>query len=271
MTSNEVTARRKAQEFRDHNGLGAQPIHDLVQLIELSTGCDVAVLDVPEDDHGLTMRDPERNTAFIGVARTMNPMRQRSTLAHELAHVLFEDHAVDLGKRSRQEIRADAFARHLLIPYQAVKTFLGEGDHHSLHSLSSVVQYFLVSPQMAAIAMRDANLIDQETVNSWKSVTTPHLATQFGWSERYAALQEESNRVRPPQKLIARAISAYSDGLISAQVIATLRGLPEDLVLQELEEAGITPSFPSINDYELHDLPQVDIDLSGLEDASDSE
>lgn len=271
MSRNETQAQQKAQEFRIQNGLGSQPIYDLIRLIELSTGCDVAVLDVPEDDHGLTMSDPDRDTTFIGVARTMNPMRQRSTLAHELGHILFEDHTVELGKRDRQEIRADAFARHLLIPHQAVKAFLGEGDHCSLHSLSSVVQHFLVSPQMAAIAMRDAKIIDQETVNSWKVITTPHLATQFGWSEVYATLQETSNRIRPPQKLIARAISAYADGLISAQVIATLRGLPEDLVLQELEEAGITPALPSFADYELRDLPQVDIDLSGLEDASDPE
>jgi Zn-dependent peptidase ImmA (M78 family) len=58
----------------EHHRLGVQPMDDLAE-------------------HGLTMRDPRRNAVFIGVARTRNPMRQRSTLAHELGHVLFEDWA----------------------------------------------------------------------------------------------------------------------------------------------------------------------------------
>jgi Zn-dependent peptidase ImmA (M78 family) len=70
------------------------------QVIEQATGIDVAVLDVGPDEHGLTMRDPGRDAVFIGVARTRNPMRQRSTLAHELGHVLFEDWAGnDVGDR----------------------------------------------------------------------------------------------------------------------------------------------------------------------------
>ena len=51
----------------------------------------LAVLDAGPDEHGLTMRDPVRGTVFIGVARTCNPMRQRSTLVHELGHALFGD------------------------------------------------------------------------------------------------------------------------------------------------------------------------------------
>jgi Zn-dependent peptidase ImmA (M78 family) len=70
-----------------------QPLGDLVAVIEQATGIDVAVLDVGPDEHGLAMRDPARGTVFIGVARTRNPMRQRSTLAHELGHVLFGDWA----------------------------------------------------------------------------------------------------------------------------------------------------------------------------------
>ncbi|MGQ0775706.1 MAG: ImmA/IrrE family metallo-endopeptidase [Pseudonocardiales bacterium] len=108
-----------AARFRREHHLGVQPLGDLVAVIEQATGIDVAVLDVGPDEHGLSMRDPARDTVFIGVARTRNPMRQRSTLAYELGHVLFEDWA-DGGAdtwndRSPAEIRADAFARHLLV------------------------------------------------------------------------------------------------------------------------------------------------------------
>ena len=87
----ETEGRAAAERFRREHHLGVQPLGDLVAVIEHVTGIDVAVLDVGPDEHGLTMRDPDRAAVFIGVARTRNPMRQRSTLAHELAHVLFED------------------------------------------------------------------------------------------------------------------------------------------------------------------------------------
>lgn len=89
--NSEIEGRDAAERFREEHHLGVQPLGDLVAVIEQTTGVDVAVLDVGPDEHGLTIRDPEHGTVYIGVARTRRPMRQRSTLAHELGHVLFED------------------------------------------------------------------------------------------------------------------------------------------------------------------------------------
>jgi hypothetical protein len=95
----ETEGSASAARFRKDHHLGVQPLGDLLEVIEQATGIDVAVLDVGPDEHGLTMRDPARGTVFIGVARTRNPMRQRSTLAHELGHVLFEDWVDSLNWR----------------------------------------------------------------------------------------------------------------------------------------------------------------------------
>src|SRR5215471_10494363 len=126
----ETEGRTAAARFRQKHHLGVQPLGDLVAVIEQATRIDVAVLDVGADEHGLTMRDPARGAVFIGVARTPNPMRQRSTLAHELGHVLFEDWADgstgNWGDRTPAEIRADAFARHLLVPVEGLQEFLGD-------------------------------------------------------------------------------------------------------------------------------------------------
>src|SRR5262245_22227340 len=139
-----------ATRYRQDHNLGIQPMGDLVAVIEQMTGIDVAVLDVGPDEHGLTMRDPRHETVFIGVARTRNPMRQRSTLAHELAHVLFEDWSdSDAGawsERTPSEIRADAFARHLLLPIDGIRAFLGDRESVNQSALSAIVQCFLVSP-----------------------------------------------------------------------------------------------------------------------------
>lgn len=267
MVSAEQEARTAAEDFREHHHLGVQPLGDLAALIEQTTGHDVVVLDASADSHGLTMRDPVRGRTFLGVARTRHPMRQRSTLAHELAHVIFGDWTEDLAARSPEEIRADAFARHLLIPRAGLIAFLGEKTSPDLAMLSDVVQRFVVSPALAAIALRDAGLIDPGMYDEWKQLTTPHLATRFGWADHYATLQADADRLRAPQGLVARAIAGYAAGVLSAQAIATLRGVPVETVQEELAAVGIVPEQPDPEAHELHELPEITIDLSDLGDA----
>lgn len=262
----EREAQQAADRFRQQHRLGIQPLGDLVALIEQTTGHDVAVLDAEADEHGLTMRDPERARVFIGVARSLNPMRQRSTLAHELAHLVFNDWTEDLGERSPEEIRADAFARHLLAPVQGVKEFLGPVENPTEATLADVVQRFLVSPAIAAIVLRDAGYITSAVAKQWMSLHTPQLATRYGWSDFYESLQNDSNRLRAPQGLLARAIAGYAEGVVSAQAIATLRGVSLDTVVKELEEAGVIPRAFDVTEFELDELPTVEVDLSGLED-----
>lgn len=250
----EVQGKAKAVEFREKHNLGVQPLGDLVSLIENVTDYEVTVLDVDDsDEHGLTMRDPVRDAAFIAVARTRNPMRQRSTLAHELSHVLFEDWfegvAEELSQRTFPEQRADAFARNLLIPLKGIEGILGRpGRELTEADLSLLVQSFLVSPAIAAIALSNGGYIAETKKKEWMKISTSRLATRFGWSEQYAMLQSDSDKTRAPQRLLTRAIAGYQEGIVSAQTIAVLRNLPVEDVVHELEAAGI---FPSIGEGEL--------------------
>jgi Zn-dependent peptidase ImmA (M78 family) len=250
-----------AERFRQEHHLGVQPLGDLVAIVEQTTNLDVAVLDAGPDEHGLTMRDPVSGTVFIGVARTRNPMRQRSTLAHELGHVLFEDWtddgAGDWSARTSTEVRADAFARHLLVPIEGLREFLGLTRAVTRTVLSTVVQRFLVSPAVATIALHQAEYIDSATKQEWMTLSTPHLATRFGWSDQYRALQGESDQRRAPQRLLTRAIRGYAEGVLSAQAIATLRGTTVEVVETDLREAGIVPV----------DLTALDEDLIASDDA----
>ncbi|MDG6108153.1 ImmA/IrrE family metallo-endopeptidase [Dactylosporangium aurantiacum] len=269
--SAEVEGRAAAERFREAHRLGGQPLGDLVALIEHSAGLDVAVLDVGPDEHGLTMRDPKRGAVFIGVARTRHPMRQRSTLAHELAHVVFGDWAdnttCDWSAPSPTESRANAFARHLLVPVDGLKALLAGTHQINLATLSAVVQWFLVSPQIAAIALEQAEYIDADTKRDWMSVTAPQLAVRFGWGDQYRMLQSETDQRRAPQRLLARAIRGYTEGVVSAQTIATLQGITAAQVLAELREAGIFPAQQAVTWADPDELPDARVDLSALEDA----
>lgn len=265
----ETEGRQAAHTFRRDHHLGTQPLGDLIALIEQTTGNDVAVLDVGPDEHGLTVRDRERGSVFIAVARTRHPMRQRSTLAHELAHVLFEDWTDEpptgIDRRPHREVRADAFARHLLIPVPGVKEVVGTRSA-SLGELSRVVQLFGVSPAMAAIALHEAGFVDTNTKAAWKSMTTAQLAARFGWTDHYETLQAQSDARRAPQKLLARAIDGYLENVVSAQTLATLRGVDVEEVVRGLSAEGITPRNREPEWVSADDLPAVSVDFGDWND-----
>jgi Zn-dependent peptidase ImmA (M78 family) len=277
----ESMGRKAAERFRKEHHLGVQPLGDLVTLIEQITGIDVAVLDAGPDEHGLTMRDPHHGTVVIGVARTRNPMRQRSTLAHEVGHVMFEDcadgEAKDWSVRTPEEIRADAFARHLLVPIPGLRQFLASRGPVTISTLSAVVQRFLISPAMAAITLHQAGYVDEARKQEWMSVSTPQLVVRFGWSDQYQALQADADRRRAPQRLLARAVRGYEQGVISAQAIATLRGVPLDVAQADLRDGGIVPVERPVAWALPEDLPEVPVDWAALEadltapDTSDSD
>lgn len=274
MMNPDADGQAAAERFRAQHHLGVQPLGDLIAVIEQAIGVDVAVLDAGPDEHGMTMRDPDRGTVFIGVARTLNPMRQRSTLAHELGHVLFQDwtdeSSGDWSARTPTERRADAFARHLLIPHDGLAQFLEDRDPSSLATLSAIVQRFLVSPAMAAIALHQGKHIGTTVKEDWKRWTTPQLAVRFGWTDHYHVLQADADQRRAPQRLLTRAVSGYIEGVLPARTIATLRGISLDEVELELREAGVVAKQPTVAWAAADDLPEVDLDLSKLDgdDAS---
>lgn len=272
----ENEGRNAAEAFRNEHGLGSQPLGDLVSLIEKTTEHDVAVLDTEgADEHGLTMKDPKQDMVFIAVARARNPMRQRSTLAHELSHVIFEDWFSgpdsQLSSRTHEEKRADAFARHLLIPQEGIENLVGH-LHRDLTEadLSLVVQHFLVSPPLAAIALCNGGYISDTTKTAWMQLNTPTLATRFGWSQQYAMLQSDGDRPRLPQRLLTRTIAGYEEGVVSAQTIAVLRNIDVQDAIDELEAAGIFPSTPTVSWMDANDLPDVSVFLDELDEELDA-
>ncbi|MFT7839555.1 ImmA/IrrE family metallo-endopeptidase [Saccharothrix sp. BKS2] len=215
------------------------------------------------------MRDPASGAVFVGVARTRNPMRQRSTLAHELGHVLFGDW-VDSGAgnwsdRTPVEVRADSFARHLLVPVDGLREFLSPRTAVTRSTLSAIVQRFLVSPAVASIALHQAGYIDATVKQEWMALSTPHLATRFGWGDQYRALQTESDQRRAPQRLLARAIRGYAEGVLPAQTIATLRRVAVETVEADLREAGIAPVERAVEWADPAELPDVQVDLAALD------
>ena len=131
MGANEQWGRGQARRFRGEHGLGTAPIKDVFEMVHLASGVDAFSIEAAEDEHGLTMFDPDTDRHVIVVATTPHPMRQRSSVAHELSHVIRGDLRAEVswtpGDRSPAEVCADAFARHLLLPSGRCPTATRDG------------------------------------------------------------------------------------------------------------------------------------------------
>lgn len=238
-----------AMKIRHDHGLGTGPIADLHELIGLvSPGVDVAILDMPAGMDGMVLADPVRKKSIIGVATTDVPERQRSSLGHELGHIVFADYEAGLrhdpSARTPEETRADTFARHLLAPVEGVTNFLEDlgavrGQVNTRH-VSSVVRHFQVSPQIAVIQMHSDGWITAEQKAEWRE-SAQSLALRYGWIGDYRAMAAESSTPRPPQRLIENATEGYIRNLVSVQGLAALSGVDAQRQLSELEAAGIRP------------------------------
>lgn len=244
MSANENQARQLAVRFRAGHGLGDGPIKDMYELVHVTKGIDVISMKVPDAEHGLSMCDPESGRVVIVVATTPHPMRQRSSIAHELGHVLAGDleleETLTPGERSPAEIRADAFARHLLLPLDAIRRRRTDKNGVSLADLSGLVQEFEVSPHLAAIQLRTLKLIDAETCSAWSARSAANLATRFGWDSQHRALAADSSESRAPQALMARAVEGYQRGVLGINELAAWYGrTPADL------EADLGPPRPA--------------------------
>ncbi|WP_066582919.1 ImmA/IrrE family metallo-endopeptidase [Cellulomonas timonensis] len=244
MSSNEDRARALADRVRRDYELDDAPINDLFELVYRACGIDVMSMDAGQDEHGLTMCHPTTGFLIIAVATTPHPMRQRSSIAHELGHVLAGDLDAGVtltpGSRTPEEIRADAFARHLLIPLDGVRRRVAKLDGPLTQAhLSDLVQRFEVSPAMAAIQLRTLGKISQDTCTEWSSDSASRLAARFGWADQYRALAVTSQAPRAPQGLMSRAVEGYRRGVLSVAELAHWYGQsPADL------ESELGPPVP---------------------------
>lgn len=270
----EKEAAESAATFRRKHGLGVQPLGDLIVIIERSTAADVAVINADSEQHGMLAHDPGTGATFIAVAATQHPMRQRSSLAHELAHLLFDDRSHSQNEtwaaRSQEEIRADNFARHLLVPRDGVLQHLKGAETIGLDQLSDVVQWFGASPSICAIALHDAKLIDAATKKQWMQITSRDLASRHGWIDQYRAMAASSGRRRAPQRLLARAVRGYQLGVVSEPQIRRLMGGGQKAVENLLAALPSQPDSTPPQWTAAGSLPAVSTDLSDLDVEPDS-
>lgn len=196
--------RTAALQVRAHLGLDTEPILDLTGLIEDHGVAVEFATTLPKGIHGVTSWTRTRDgwVATITVNANDYWTVQRYTLAHEFCHVLHQDRPQDLTTEYEDdtriasdpsEVRAEAFASHLLAPRA------GLGDHWRQAGLGGMSEGVAIANVMWHWGMsRDASCYAQEDCHTvpWsksrtdavRALCVPQMLRDAGLDQEWATM-----------------------------------------------------------------------------------
>jgi Zn-dependent peptidase ImmA (M78 family) len=240
---------KSAQRVRDGLRLGADPIPDLVDLAE-RLGFPVAFRALPEDMHGLNVQDQREGivTRLI-IVSTRGPWTlQRYTLAHELCHALYDDAGqviVDVVEEPVRlpEVRAESFARHLLLPADALARDVAQARQEGA-ALEVLTARLMVRWGMSKLAVLRALENDQlagpDDTAAIRGRPVDQLMAAANLTGRWQALSAGQSEPCGSPWLVSRALEAYHRGWVGAHVVADLLGQDLETTERQLLEQGWT-------------------------------
>src|SRR5918993_2910673 len=242
--------RRLAGEVRRELGLGDGPVARFPELLEERFQLDVDLSPLPEAVDGLCVSVGAGAPILVGSGKPAKP--QRFTLAHELAHYLVDDldplYVDERGVRARSvaEMRANAFAAHLLMPEPGVRAAI-EGTADDAERAVRVALAFGTSVSAAAYQLGNLGLLPEAVRDRLVDAGAKPLLMRYALPSDWQQDESGRGRVRPPARLYARATLAFRRGLIGLEPIVDLLRHPDrDQLRQELDDAGLTPDLDAL-------------------------
>jgi Zn-dependent peptidase ImmA (M78 family)/transcriptional regulator with XRE-family HTH domain len=270
-----------AEDERRRLSLGTAPLTTVADLLA-TQGVRTAQVDLPEDISGLMLCEPHVGP-FVVANRQHHVLRRRFSYAHEYAHVLLDRERRGTISRTSErdhllEVRANAFAAHVLMPDAGVHQFLaslGKGrpgrQQAEVFDESGVV-YALAraQPQSQEVQMYDVVLLAQHFGTSRLTALyrlrnlgyltageLAHLTEQeaAGVGKEVAAvlalpeINHEAARHTFRQRFVRLALEAWRRDKITRAKLVELAGMVEvgstdlthvlqDVALDDQEEAG---------------------------------
>jgi Zn-dependent peptidase ImmA (M78 family) len=249
-----VQGKKMALALRQALGFPPGPLPDLLDVVE-DLGLDVALEPLREGLAGLCLHTDEIAMALVDSSPVLG--RQRFTVGHELCHYLigdaepfWVDEQLFGGSRQTQETRANAFAAHFLMPEEGIRAHLrGRGLPLDEHTVVELQHQFGVSLEALLWHLSNLRLISPRLRDSLQRAGPKALALRHGYIAEWAELERDRYVVRPPARLLRRALDAYERGLIGAERVAHLLQHPDpEQLRRELEDAGITPEGVWVKD-----------------------
>jgi Zn-dependent peptidase ImmA (M78 family)/transcriptional regulator with XRE-family HTH domain len=201
------------------------PVHDLVEILE-NRGILVMVLASDNEAFG-GMNGFVDGRPYVVVNGKMSPERNRSTIVHELAHLMFRWPDDVQGKD--QEDRATAIGGAFLLPADDAKRELGLRRSAVTNDMTLVAKEYGVS--MILLAKR-ANLVGILGDSAYKTFCS--AAAKNGWR------RSEPSRILPEQPMLFDQLvyRAVCEDDISIQRGAELLGACYEAVVLECAPCG---------------------------------
>jgi len=265
---------RLADEERRRFGLGQGPLPDLSELME-SQGIRTGAVDLPDDVSGLTLIEPSVGL-FVVVNGRHHPLRRRFSLAHEYAHVVADRERAGVISRASArddliEVRANAFAAHLLMPEEGVRPFvagLGKGRPSrlaaevfdeagavdiegrsapgtqtlQLYDVVQVAHHFGVSRLSAMYRLRNLRLLTEAEFEALKSADGKGKGKQLAKLLGLVECDEDALRSAFKHRFLGLALEAYRRDEISRgklRELVAMVGLSARDLGRLLDEAGL--------------------------------
>jgi transcriptional regulator with XRE-family HTH domain len=239
--------RELAELTRRELDLGSDALGDVAGVMEQHFAVDVALSPLGTDADGLCVHSGP--AALILASSDFPDGHVRFTLAHELAHHLFDDPREVIEEAERDmfagtavEWRANAFAGHFLMPERGVRSvleWLGEAPNAvSERAVVALMEHFGVS--MAALIYQ-LNIIGMVSYSAGQQLRGRGVMSLVEL-HREAATSGAATTVghvrRPPERLARRALAAAREQRLGLSVVASLLERDDDEQLWDEIMAG---------------------------------
>jgi transcriptional regulator with XRE-family HTH domain len=228
--------------FRRDLGLGDEPLSpDFEDQTDDWFGVHIAIEPLGDGIAGLCAKASSVAVALVNSDAPWG--RQRFTTAHEVAHVVFgdlDDGGLHIDEDLRadglvKEMRANAFATHLLMPASGLRSLVGGGDYERVEDILRAQFHFGVSREAIAWHLLNLGLADQSLCARVRGTPAVVLARGTDLADTWLVDDERRQQWAPPAKLYAAALSAYAEAEIGLGPIAELRNQSETAVREWAE------------------------------------
>jgi Zn-dependent peptidase ImmA (M78 family)/transcriptional regulator with XRE-family HTH domain len=199
---------------------------DLIDAMERKFGVIVVIKDLPDTIDGLSYQDGDFRA--IVLAASDKPLRQRFTLAHELAHIAFGDARQGVIEETlwtdsnSSESRANTFAAAFLAPAAEIDRVLD--GRLAAEAFDDLVTRFRLSPGSMAWCLYNQRLLSSSEKNARLNLTGRSVFFRSQKSQEYTRLATDSQTARPAWTLVGEYLRAYDDGEITIKPVANLLG-----------------------------------------------
>lgn len=208
-------AENAANKLRELWELGIDPLHNLVEMLELK-GVKVYLIDEDDSIDGFSSISSNGVSLVVVNLRGRSIERTRFTIIHELAHILLHFPEDVVSDHRLLERLCHCFASSFILPKEMLIKMIG-GNHRTyinIKELIAIKEYYGISIRAILHRLKEIEVITDNYYRRW----SVYLNKTFGSRSEPGDFRGQE-RVKLFEQLVARALS---EGIISISKAAVL-------------------------------------------------